>query len=280
MVQAIGRHPRSDRPAEFVGGIRIAWTQDKPLESTEMTLKYWFRRLAALALVGAAPAFGAQLTLTFSGTVDHADPGNSGGTASGSLTLDPSTFQYKTGDGITYNFYSGEYLNSGTCPGCTPQQSNPLQVSGHYTYGSHPVSLGGGTSYDYGSINIYRNFESWGANQVDWFAISEDVYGSARVFSLTVRDTLGTASKIFRDVNGGLDVGQGINWLAPGATSTFEVDVYSVGDSGYVLTSVEAGSLTTAEVTSAVPEPASRALWLGGVLLGAGWALRRRFAAC
>ena len=222
--------------------------------------------VAAMLLTGASLAV--PTTYVFAGTVDYNNGGTTGQSLSGSLTLDVSTFYSITTDGLTYTSQLGLFNNPEWCPSCTPQQSNPLQVSGHATEGSMQLSVGGGSAWDRGAVGVSRN-SSGGLNQFFAEGVSTDSNGIQRVIRIQTEDFLGAASLMFVDPNGGLDLAQGINWFAPGAASRFEIREFPTGTC--CATTYKAGWLTS---VSSVPEPQSSAMMLVGI--GILWLTVRR----
>lgn len=219
--------------------------------------------IAALAFMAAGAAFSAPLTFNYVGTTSY------GQAVSGSLTftLDPSTYEFATSDGVTYSQRWGDFYNPLYCPSCASLQSNPLQVSGSFNAGTGPLSVGGGTVYDEAFFGIIRH--PGGGNQYIVAGLSVDENFAGRYIELRVQDNLGTASEIFSDPNGGLDFLQTINWGAQGAESAFYV-----WDSNGVVFSQYFGVLSSVTTQAAVPEPSGLAL-VALALLGVGVASRR-----
>jgi hypothetical protein len=223
--------------------------------------------VAAMLLVGASLA--APTTYVFAGTVDYNNGGATGQSLTGSLTLDLSTFYSFTTDGLTYKSGLGLFNDSAWCPSCTPQQSDPLQVSGHATGGSTQIAVGGGSAWDRGAVGVSR-ISSGYLNQYFAEGVSTDTNGIQRVIRIQTEDFLGAASLMFTDPNGGLDLAQGINWFAPGAASRFDIREFPT--QGCCASTYMAGWLTS---VSNVPEPESYAMMLVGI--GVLWlTLRRR----
>jgi hypothetical protein len=230
-----------------------------------------WRAMGTAALLLADASLAEPVTYVFAGTVDF----NNGGVVvgqsiSGSLTLDVSTFYSITSDGLTYSSRLGLFNNPAWCPTCTAQQSSPLQVSGHAGEGSTQISVGGGSAWDRGSTGLSRN-SSGGFNHFFAEGVSTDSNGIQRVLRIETEDFMGTASQMFSDPGGGLDLAQGINWLAPGSSSHFEIREFPTGTC--CATTYEAGWLTS---VSTVAEPRSRSIMmLGGGGLWLTWRRRK-----
>ncbi|HEY6514453.1 MAG TPA: hypothetical protein VI032_20925 [Burkholderiaceae bacterium] len=226
--------------------------------------------LAALALIAVAPAFAVPITYSFTGTTTYNLTGVIGEPVSGSLTFDPSTFQSTSTDETTYFTQYGLYHNPGVCPACV-HQSDPPQARGAFAGGAgSSVAVGGGGIFDQGLASIYRNGVQ---NQYVVQGSSSDADFLSRGIVLTVSDSLGAASEIFSDPNGGLDLWQTINWMAQGANAyvvAYEFD----GQSG-TYTSYQEARFDSI-VTRAVPEPDSLALAAVALLGVVGVASPRR----
>jgi hypothetical protein len=268
------------------GGLRLNASTDQASGHARslLSLPESARLGAAWGAVGVAAMLLARPSLevptidVFAGTVDFNNGGATGQSLSGSLTLDVSTFYSFTTDGLTHNSHLGLFNNPAWCPSCTPQQSNPLQVSGQAHDVGTQLSIGGGSAWDRGAVGVSRN-SSGGMNQFFAEGVSTDSNGIQRVIRIQTEDFLGTASRMFTDPNGGLDLAQGINWFAPGAASRFEIREFPTLICCAI--TYQAGSLTSVSTVSSVPEPeryATLLVGMGVLWLTAGRRMRNRSA--
>jgi hypothetical protein len=223
---------------------------------------------AAMAfIVGAAQA--SPTTWNFTGVVEYDVNGDSPGrTVSGWLTIDIQTLYDQSTNGTTQNRSSGLFFGTASQANVFPKaaQSIPPQVSGQYSGGLSQFSIGGADNYDFGYISLTRNDSE--TNSIFISGKSVDNNGHERYISLHVLDFLGTTSQIFDDPNGGLNLTQNIDWVAPGAASQFYGYEYDTVNRTY--SAYQGGLLTSVSVSSA-PEPATLAL----VALGLTVAVRR-----
>ena len=205
----------------------------------------------------AAMADASPIQFNFTGVTTYAQAGGPiGETASGSLTFDPATLERhpQIGDGSTFVQWEGTYWSTAYCPECElVRQSNPTQINGEASARSDVLRFGGGFTYDFASVSVFRNYggsPEQGFNQYRVVLTSIDDPETWRTVSIYVNDYLGLGTGIFVESDGGLSPAQAIDWFAPGSVSKFE---FYESRAGTRVTEFQ-GLLTSVQTTK-VPEP-------------------------
>lgn len=234
---------------------------------------------AAISLAAAlgVPVFASPIQFNFTGVTKYAQAGGPiGETASGSLTFDPATLERPpyVGDASTFATWEEHYWSTAYCPECElVRQSQPSQINGEASARSDALRFGGGFTYDFASVAVFRNYGGCGFNAYRVTLVSLDDLDNWRAMSIFVTDCLGLGTGIFVESDGGLSPAQAIDWFAPGSVGEFNFYEHRQGTRV-----TEFQGLLTSVQTVKVPEPATLAL-VGAALFGIAATRRRRPAA-
>lgn len=215
----------------------------------ELPLKSWSCTgsvVAALSLLTGTASQAQTTTWTFAGVVQSGP--DAGQLVSGSMSFDLSMIPVTGGN--------GQSSASGGMSYPSPQPSPP-PVSAVVTVGSTTVVVGGGRELDDVTVMVNKGrFTLPAASYFDGYFLQAASLSAGGVNPYLVVQTFQytdgvNASGIFTNTgydNPDLSLGQSVNWLAPGATSTGGLQS-STGDYwSFTLTSM---------AVSSVPEPAT-----------------------